>query len=487
MRRVPAGFPASSLAARRDFMLRLGRLGGAALTLPALCELEAARAATRNASTGATAAARKTSADGGRAKACILIYLWGGPPQQDMWDLKPEAPAGIRSEFAPIDTTVPGLRICDQLPLTAKQAEKFAIVRSLTHPSNDHVHSVYHTLTGRNDPTLQGALRQRRRTDFPCIGSVVSKLSAPGTLPATVTVPRPIGHDGVVYSGTNAGFLGSAYDPMELKSPGEVKAPPVHSFELPDGLGQTRLDDRFSLLAQLEATGRGLDDEVRRSAANLSAFREQAARILTGHGARQAFELAHEAERTRERYWRNEYGESFLMARRLVEAGVRLVTVVWDYITPKGDVANVWDNHGGTGALGGITGYAMLKEKYCLPPLDLAYSALLEDLERRGMLDDTIVAMYGEFGRTPKINKNGGRDHWGACQSVVFAGGGIRGGNVYGASDKHAAVPIDDPVGPEDILATIYHALGISPETELRDPLGRPYRLVEGRAIRELF
>jgi len=487
MRRLPAGFPASSLTARRDFMLRLGRLGGAALTLPALCELEAARAATRNASAGATGAARKTSADGGRAKACILIYLWGGPPQQDMWDLKPEAPAGIRSEFAPIDTTVPGLRICDQLPLTAKQAEKFAIVRSLTHPSNDHVHSVYHTLTGRNDPTLQGALRQRRRTDFPCIGSVVSKLSEPGTLPATVTVPRPIGHDGVVYSGTNAGFLGSAYDPMELKSPGEVKAPPVHSFELPDGLGQTRLDDRFSLLAKLEATGRGLDDEVRRSAANLSAFREQAARILTGHGARQAFELAHEAERTRERYGRNEYGESFLMARRLVEAGVRLVTVVWDYITPKGDVANVWDNHGGTGALGGITGYAMLKEKYCLPPLDLAYSALLEDLERRGMLDDTIVAMYGEFGRTPKINKNGGRDHWGACQSAVFAGGGIRGGNVYGASDKHAAVPIDDPVGPEDILATIYHALGISPETELRDPLGRPYRLVEGRAIRELF
>jgi len=150
-------------------------------------------------------------------------------------------------------------------------------------------------------------------------------------------------------------------------------------------------------------------------------------------------------------------------------------------------VANVWDNHGGTGVLGGISGYAMLKEKYCLPPLDLAYSALLEDLQQRGLLDDTIVAMYGEFGRTPKINKNGGRDHWGACQSVVFAGGGIRGGHVYGASDKHAAVPTDDPVSPENILATIYHALGISPEAELRDPLGRPYRLVEGRPITELF
>ena len=487
MRHAPARVPADSITARRDFMLRLGSLGGASLTLPGLLAAEASRAATHRGAKSQTAPSGAKSQKTGKAKACILIYLWGGPPQQDMWDLKPDAPAGIRSEFKPIATNVPGLSICDQLPLTARQADKFSIVRALTHPSNDHVHSVYHTLTGRNDPTLQGALRQRRRTDFPCIGSVVSKLSKPGTLPSTVTVPRPIGHDGVVYSGTNAGFLGAAHDPLELKSPGEVKSPPVHSFELPTGLDQARFDERFSLLARMEAGNRALDAEIRSGAGNLAAFREQALRMLTGAGARSAFQLTEEPEKIRDRYGRNEYGESFLLARRLVESGVRLVTIVWDYITPKGDVANVWDNHGGTGALGGITGYAMLKEKYCLPPLDLAYSALLDDLQARGLLDETIVAMYGEFGRTPKINKNGGRDHWGACQSAVLAGGGIRGGEVYGASDKHAAFPADNPVSPEDLLATIYHGLGISPETELRDPLGRPYRLVEGRPIAELF
>lgn len=476
MRRLPSDFPTHSPAARRDFLLRAGHLGAGGLTLPTLLRAEAAAAREAAPSHG-----------GGRAKACILVYLWGGPPQQDMWDLKPEAPDGIRSRFEPIDTTVPGIRICDQLPQIARQIDKTAIVRSLTHPSNDHVHSVYHTLTGRNDPTLQGRLRQRSRSDFPCIGSVVAKHSQPGVLPATVTLPRPIGHDGVVYSGTYAGFLGGAYDPLELKTPGEVKAPPAHSLDLPDGLDSSRLDDRFSLLGQLERDQRRLDDALRRGGASPSVFREQAIRMLTGGSAQRAFDLEREPDGMRDRYGRNEYGESFLLARRMIEAGVRLVTVVWDYITPKGDVANVWDNHGGTAALGGLSGYDMLKADYCLPPLDRAYSALLEDLSARGLLDETLVAMYGEFGRTPKINKNGGRDHWGACQSVVFAGGGIRGGTLYGASDAHAAQPADKPVGPEDILATIYHGLGIDPATELRDGFGRPYRLVEGRPIVELF
>jgi len=481
MRQLPAGFPTRSVAARRDFMLRLGMLGGAGLTLPQLLETEAARAAPAPTNVGQ----HKRST--GKAKACILIYLWGGPPQQDTFDMKPDAPAGIRSEFKPIDTVVPGMQVCDQLPLTARHTDKLAFVRGLTHPSNDHVHSVYHTLTGRNDPTLQGALRQRRRVDFPCIGSVVSHFTKPGALPATVTLPRPIGHDGVVYSGTHAGFLGSAHDPLEMKSPGEVKAPPMHSFELPTGLDQSRLDDRFSLLAKIESTQRELDSEVRRSNANLSFFREQAARMLTGGGAKDSFDLAREPDKLRDRYGRNEYGESFLLARRLIESGVRLVTIVWDHITPKGNVANVWDNHGGTGALGGLTGYQMLKANYCFPSLDPAFAALVEDLQERGLLDDTLVAMYGEFGRTPKINKNAGRDHWGACQTAVFAGGGIRGGNIHGATDAHAAYPVDKPVSPEDILATIHHGLGISPESEVRDGLGRPYRLVEGRPILELF
>ena len=194
-----------------------------------------------------------------------------------------------------------------------------------------------------------------------------------------------------------------------------------------------------------------------------------------------------EPDRLRERYGRNDYGEGFLLARRLIESGVRLVTLVWYYVAPDGNVLNVWDNHGGTASLGGITGYAMLKENYCLPSLDQGYSALLEDLSSRGLLDETIVAMYGEFGRTPKINKNAGRDHWGACQSAVLAGGGIRGGTVYGSSDAHAAYPRSSPVAPEDIHATIYQAMGISPDSEIHDQAGRPYRITEGRPIVELF
>ena len=209
--------------------------------------------------------------------------------------------------------------------------------------------------------------------------------------------------------------------------------------------------------------------------------------MLTSPQAKAAFDLSLESDKLRDRYGRNEYGESMLLARRLIEAGVRLVTFVWYYVCKDGNVANVWDNHGGTGSLGGITGYQMLKENYCLPPLDQGYSALIEDLSERGLLDETLVAMLGEFGRTPKINSNAGRDHWGACQSVVLAGGGIRGGQVYGASDKTAAYPTDRPVRPEDLIATVYSALGIPPEAMLYDQQNRPHRACEGEPLWELF
>ncbi len=465
-----------STTTRRDAMLRLGRAGAGALTLPGLLAGEQAAAAAQS-----SAATHK-----GSAKSCILVYLWGGPPQQDMWDMKPDAPAGIRSEFKPIDTNVSGIQICDQLPLTARHADKMAIVRALTHKSNDHVHSVYHTLTGKVDPTLQGSLRQRRRSDFPCVGSIVSHFSPPADLPNTITVPCPIGHDGVTYSGTYAGFLGPHADPLELKAPGEVKAPPPHSLELPEGLDRLRIQGRFSLLEQIDALRRAADASSKLGG-SISSYREQALRMLTSPEARAAFDLEHEQAKLRDRYGRNEYGEAFLLARRLVEAGVRLVTVVWYHLCPDGNVANVWDNHGGTGSLGKLTGYQMLREKYCLPPLDQAYSALLDDLSQRGLLDDTLVAMYGEFGRTPLINKNAGRDHWGACQSAVLAGGGIRGGTVFGSSDAHAAYPRDNPVSPSDMLATIYHAFGLRSDQEIHDRENRPYRLCDGSPILPLF
>jgi hypothetical protein len=307
-------------------------------------------------------------------------------------------------------------------------------------------------------------------------------------MPASVTIPRPIGHDGVIYTGTYAGFLGAQHDPLELKSPGEVNAPPPHSLDLLEGMDASRLQARFGLLKALEQYDRLVQKQgPPRGAQGLDQFREQAFRMLLSSEARGAFDLARESDQLRDHYGRNEYGESFLLARRLVESGVRLVTVVWYYICPDGNVANVWDNHGGTGSLGGISGYQMLKEKYCLPPLDRAYAALLEDLKARGLLDETLVVMLGEFGRTPKINKAAGRDHWGACQSVVLAGGGIRGGQVYGSSDQHAAYPKTNPVSPEDLIATMYHALGIPADSLIHDREYRPHRISEGRPLVELF
>lgn len=455
---------------RRDAMLRLGRVGVGALSLPGLLE------ATATAKSAATSA----------AKSCILIYLWGGPPQQDMFDLKPLAPDGVRSPFLPIDTATPGTRISDQLPQIARHTDKLAIIRSYTHPSNTHEVGVYHTLTGKVNNTLAVPRNKRNRRDFPMMGSVVSYFSPPHTMPATVTIPRAIGHDGVIYTGTHAGFLGPKHDPMEIQAPGEVHERAAHSLELPQGWDAHRLQSQVGLLKTLDEYDRLMQSGARLQA-GLGQFREQAFRMLTSSAAKGAFDLTRESDALRDRYGRNEYGESILLSRRLVEAGVRLVTMVWYYICPDGNVANVWDNHGGTGSLGGISGYQMLKEKYCLPPLDQAYSALLEDLSQRGLLDETLVVMLGEFGRTSKINKTNGRDHWGPCQSVVLAGGGVRGGQVYGASDGDAAYPTDKPVSPEDLIATVHSRMGVPHDGFMYDSQNRPHRVCEGSPITELF
>jgi hypothetical protein len=453
---------------RRDAMIRLGSLGLGALTLPRLLR----------ANTGGAYAPKR------RARSCIYIFLWGGPPQQDLWDMKPDAPQGIRSLFQPIKTRVPGLDICDQMPLLARHTDKLAVVRSLTHGSNVHEESCYHMLTGRQQPGLISPRNQRRRTDFPNVGGVVSYFTPPGPMPASVTVPRPIGHDGVTYAGTHAGFLGPRYDPLEPKEAPNSSEPPAHAVTAPD-LDTARLQARRGLLDVLEAQERRLNDA--RGTEALGAFHEQAFRMLASPAAKKAFNVELEPPAVRDAYGRNEYGDSFLLARRLVEAGVTLVSVIWMYFMPNGRIANVWDNHGGTGGLGGITGYAMLKEKYCIPPLDRALSALLDDLDVRGLLGETLVAVAGEFGRTPKINATQGRDHWGMCQSALLAGGGLRGGQVYGATDRQAAYVKDNPVSPADFLATIYAALGIASSAEIHDRDRRPYRVTEGTPVEALF
>ena len=460
---------------RRDAMLRLGRLGLGAVTLPQLLQAEQARGASGISVTGH---GQRT----GKAKSCILIYLWGGPPQQDMWDMKPLAAEGIRSQFNPISTVVPGIDVCEHMPLFAKHTDKTCIIRSLTHDSNNHEPSVYRTLTGRINNTLAVPRNQRNRHDFPNLGSVVSYFSPMGAMPASVTIPRPIGHDGATYSGTYAGFLGGRHDPMEVAAAEETKETPTHSIALPSDMAETRLLARRGLLSVVEEADRRYQSVG--AAQGLDSYREQAFGMLSSPVAKRAFNLELEDPRTRDRYGRNEYGESILLARRLIESGVRLVTISWMRIQNGGNVANVWDNHG---PFEGLTGTNMLKAYYCLPSLDQGFAALMEDLQGRGLLDETLVAMWGEFGRTPKLNPAQGRDHWGACQSAVFAGGGIRGGQVYGSSDRDAAYPASNPVSPEDMLATVYHSLGINPEATLRDSLNRPHQLVDGRPLTELF
>ncbi|MFO0906259.1 MAG: DUF1501 domain-containing protein [Pirellulales bacterium] len=465
---------------RRDAMLGLGTAACGALTLPGLLAAEQTHA-------GAVAKRRT-------AKSCIFLFMWGGQPQQDMWDLKPEAPEGIRSPFRPIATSAPGIQLSDQMPQIARQADKLAIVRSLTHTATDHGVSVFHALTGRAmSPPRTFPGNARKRSDYPSLGAMFSYLGRKSEqLPASFTIPRAVAHDGVFYAGTHAGFLGAAHDPVELGTvfnhveTGPRKDPPAIPLNLPADMSLARLQARHGLRALLEAQDRAFQQsgDVRA----LGAAYDTAYRLLQAATVKEALDLERESSATRDRYGRNEYGESFLTARRLVEAGIRLVNVNWMFITPAAKVYNVWDAHGGLGDLEhGQTGYGMLKAAYCLPAFDQAFSALLEDLAQRGLLDETIVACAGEFGRTPKINGNQGRDHWPFCYSAVLAGGGIRGGTVYGASDRDAAYVRDNPVTPGDYLATICAACGLDASRQVFDQEGRPHRLCEGTPINELL
>jgi len=367
---------------RRDAMIRLGQLGLGALSLPGLLGAEKAQA---------------ISSDQGRsrnkAKSCIFLFLWGGPPQQDMWDMKPDAPAGIRSLFQPIRTVVPGIDVCDQMPLLAQITDKIALVRSMSHPSNIHEASVYHTLTGKQNPTLISPRNYRRRTDFPNFGSVISSLQPSRGMPGSVTIPRPIGHDGVTYAGTYAGFLGPRFDPMELREAPNSNDQPTHALSLPEGVDTARLIARRGLIHLLESQDRLLQHS--RSTDALDSSYEQAFRMVANPAAKRAFQLDLEPPTVRDRYGRNEYGESFLLARRLVEAGVRLVSVIWMYFMPNGRISNVWDTHGGTAGLGSITGFAMLLGLALM--IDASPAAAQGTPEQRAACEDDAMRLCGQF------------------------------------------------------------------------------------------
>lgn len=462
------------MSSRRE-LLRAGGLGLLGLGLPRLLE-----ARERSEAEGSPSAAPGF----GRARACILLFMWGGPAQQETWDLKPEAPEQYRGEFRPIDTVVPGIRISEHFPHLARRVDKLAILRSVHHADVNHTTATHELLTGRPIPRVGGGPLNE---DWPHYGAVLSHLGRGQertALPPFVQM-MPVSTDGAPRfveqsHGQGAGWLGPALNPFTMNADLSQTAAPAADFRLPADLAPGRLEDRRRLLAFVEAQARWGE-----SATNVAAMDAHAARahaLLADRRALEAFDLSREDPRVRDRYGRHTHGQAALQARRLVEAGVPLVTVFWqnDGIT---NVSVYWDTHS--------RNFVDLKTRL-MPPADQAFSALLDDLEARGLLDSTLVVWTGEFGRTPRVGQSvvggagagrDGRDHWPHCFSTVLAGGGVRGGIVHGASDRHAAYPARDPVTPADVAATVYHLLGVDPALELRDGLDRPQRLCLGTPI----
>lgn len=420
----------------------------------------------------------------GRAKALIVLFMWGGPAQQDTWDMKPGAPVEFRGQFQPISTTVPGLQICEHLPLLAARAEQLCVIRSMTHDDVNHTSAPHWMLTGRGSPGGPSLPRDR---DWPSIGAVLSQRGfGRGPLPPFVSM-MPVVPNGAPRfveetHGQGAGWLGTVYDPMRIDADGSLPDYHVGDFDLPEGVSAARLQRRRQLQESLfQPAFQSVSGPL-----TMQGHYSRAFELLATPDVTKAFDLTCEPAEVRERYGMNVHGQSVLQARRLVEAGVPVVTVFW----PNDGITNVsvyWDTH--------ARNFIDLSTRLC-PVADRAFSALLDDLANRGMLDETLVLWTGEMGRTPRVGQSvvggagaaaDGRDHWPRVFTSVMAGGGIRGGAVYGASDRYAAEPADLPVSPADLAATIYHQLGVDPHSLIHDRLGRPVTLCEGTVLRSLL
>ncbi len=444
---------------RREW-LRVGGLGVCGLSLPALL---ASRAAGRAA---------------GRARACIFLFHLGGPPQHETFDPKPDAPKEIRGDFKPISTSVPGIQVCELMPRTAKLVDRLAILRAVSTDDNAHSSSGYWMLTGvPHQPKNVENAKLGAPNDWPSLGAIVRRLRPGTALPSSVTIPEHIWNTGgISWPGQDGGFLGRSADPWLLHCQPQQPGFQVPALSLPGEVPPLRLDDRTSLRQQLD---RHLDS-IERSPAlgRYDVQTRQAFDLLRAGKARNAFKLDDEPAKLRDRYGRNRWGQSVLLARRLVEAGVSLVQVNWQRMPGDTDEAPAWDTHARNNE----------RMKSHLAPIgDQAFSALLEDLLARGLLDEVLVIFAGEFGRTPRFNPRGGRDHWGHVFSVALAGGGIKGGLVHGASDRIGGHPRDGKVQPQDLAATIFHCLGHAPDTEMRDGLGRPIPISRGEVIRPVL
>ena len=451
------------LYARRD-ILQLGALGVCGLSLPGFLKARVAAAA--------AAPARRRR---GTARSCIILFQQGGPAQHDTFDMKPEAPAEIRGEFRPIATSLPGYHICEHMPLLARQVHRLAIVRAVNHDDPQHNNAGYAVLTGTKPallPNTVESLAGPRPDNHPPFGAVVSRLQ-PGPMP-WVALPYPV-VNGIPYPGQTAGFLGARHEPLWLRPDPKTGAQfTFNELELPADFSPLRLRGREQLFRALEQPNRA------GPAADMNAFQSRALDLLTSAATRRALRLEQEDARLRDRYGRNVFGQSCLLARRLVEAGVALVNVYSvGFDGFPGRLPLSWDTH--------WDNFKFLKDGI-LPIQDRGYAMLLEDLAERGLLDETLVVWFGEFGRSPQINERGGREHWPAVYPVVLAGGGVRGSTLFGASDRNGAYPTADPVTPQDIAATIYHCLGIDPETRLPDRLGRAVEVGSGgKVIRQIL
>jgi uncharacterized protein (DUF1501 family) len=443
---------------RRD-LLRAGALGGLGLALPDLLRLQQAGAA----------AGRTPAAD-----ACILIFLWGAPSQFETFDPKPDAPGGIRGEFGVRRTIVPGTIVGEHIPELARRADRYTIVRTCRQSSTHHQSAGYEALTGY-PPSRDIVALTATPADHPNLGSVVARL-APGRtdMPPFVTLPQLITDVGNPTPGQFAGFLGRPFDPLTVTRDPSAADFSVEDLTLRSDVSPARLAGRRTLLGVVDRQRQTLEAAGARA---LDAYQDRAFRLLTSPTVRRAFDLGREPAALRDRYGRNAFGQSCLLARRLVEAGVKLVTVfsALGGKTPQ----DAWDTH--------TDNFRQLKDKL-LPPMDQGTSALLDDLAQRGLAGRTLLLWMGEFGRTPRINAKAGRDHWEHCYTILLSGGGVRPGQLYGRSDRIGAFPVQGRVfTPADICATVYHCLGIDPHAEIVDPLGRPLQISRGEPMTELF
>jgi hypothetical protein len=402
-------------------------------------------------------------------KSIIIVFLTGAPSHHDTFDMKPDAPAEIRGEFKTTATSTAGLHVCEHLPKLAAIADKYAVVRSLSHKDNNHLMSTHYVLTGEWQP---GGFFDKvaSRTDWPSYaGGLAYMRPRNDGIPSGVNLPTFLQSSTLTWPGQHAGALGPNYDPWQItKDPNKADFK-VDNLSLAPGVDLQRLESRHTLVSQLNKQQDRLS--TTQVAQRMTSEQDLAYSILSSSKLARAFELKHEKDSLRDQYGRHTYGQSLLLARRLVEVGVPIVQV------NMGSV-QTWDNHGDI--------FKTLKDRL-LPPTDQGVAALITDLDQRGLLDDTLVMMLGEFGRTPKINAKAGRDHWGPCFYALFAGAGVQGGQVIGKTDKHATYPSTQPYSPEDIGATVYSLLGIPPDTVVRDRFNRPMLLNQGEIISPLF